>query len=53
MVNVIRGGFQKGNSVESLCHAIATCGGVLAETFPARRGETNPNELPNELIQDS
>ncbi len=53
MVNVIRRGFQKGNPVESLCHAITTCGEVLAETFPAKRGEANPNELPNELIQDS
>ncbi|MDH5587540.1 MAG: hypothetical protein OEZ05_13020 [Nitrospirota bacterium] len=53
MVEVIRGGFQKGNPVESLCHAIATCGRVLAETFPARADEANPNELPNELIQDS
>jgi len=53
MVEVIRGGFQKGNTVESLCHAIATCGRVLAETFPATHEEANPNELPNELLQDS
>jgi putative membrane protein len=53
MVEVIRGGFQKGNPVESLCHAIATCGRVLAEAFPATHDEANPNELPNELIQDS
>lgn len=53
MVEVIRGGFQKGNPVESLCHAIATCGRVLAEAFPATHEETNPNELPNELLQDS
>jgi len=53
MVEVIRGGFQKGNPVESLCHAIATCGHVLAESFPSTPDEANPNELPNELIQDS
>jgi uncharacterized membrane protein len=53
MVEVIRGGLQKGNPVESLCHAIATCGRVLAEAFPANHDEANPNELPNELIQDS
>jgi len=53
MVGVIRNGFQKGNPVESLCHAIATCGTVLAKAFPAENGEANPNELPNKLIQDS
>ena len=53
MVEVIQEGFQKGNPVESLCHAIATCGRVLAEAFPATHTKANPNELPNELIQDS
>jgi len=53
MVEVIQEGFQKGNPVESLCHAIATCGRVLAEAFPATHHEANPNELPNQLIQDS
>ncbi len=53
MVDVIRNGFQKGDPVESLCHAITTCGRVLTEAFPATKDETNPNELPNELIQDS
>jgi len=53
MVEGIRGGFQKGNPVESLCHAIATCGRVLAKAFPATHKEANPNELPNDLLQDS
>ena len=52
MVDVIRNGFKKGNPVESLCYAIKTCGAVLADVFPAKNGEANPNELSNELIQD-
>ena len=52
MVTLIQDGFQKGKPVESLCQAIATCGSVLAEAFPVEKGEKNPNELPNELIQD-
>ena len=52
MVDVIRNGFEKGNPVESLCYAIKTCGAVLADAFPAKNGEANPNELSNELIQD-
>ncbi len=52
MVTLIQDGFQKGKPVESLCQAIATCGSVLAEAFPLEKGEKNPNELPNELIQD-
>ncbi len=53
MVGVIRNGFQKGSPVESLCHAIKTCGAVLADAFPAENDEVNPNELPNKLIQDT
>ncbi len=53
MVEVIRGGFQIGTPVESLCYEIATCGRVLAEAFSATHDEVNPNETPNELIQDS
>jgi len=49
MVSVIREGFQKGNPVDSLCHAIALCGDVLGEMFPANPGDSNPNELPNTL----
>ena len=52
MVEVVRNGFQKGNPVESLCHAIATCGNVLTENFPVDRRKPNPNELPNDLIGD-
>jgi len=53
MVNVIREGFQKGQPVESLCHAIRTCGKVLAGVYPVVGGTRNPNELPNELIEGS
>jgi uncharacterized membrane protein len=53
MVDVIRNGFQKGNPVESLCYAIKTSGAVLAVAFTAENGEANPNELSNELIQDT
>ena len=53
MVGIIRNGFQKGNPVESLCYAIKTCGAVLADAFPAENDETNPNELPNKIIQDT
>jgi uncharacterized membrane protein len=53
MVDVIRNGFQKGNPVKSLCYAIKTSGAVLAVAFTAENGEANPNELSNELIQDT
>jgi putative membrane protein len=52
MVSLIQAGFQKGNPVESLCQAIALCGEVLGEYFPAGPAGPNPNELPNALISD-
>lgn len=52
LLSLIQEGFQKGRPVESLCQAIAQCGEVLAEYFPADPAEPNPNELPNELIPD-
>lgn len=52
MVALIQDGFQKGNPVESLCQAIALCGEVLGEYFPAGHAGPNPNELPNTLIPD-
>jgi putative membrane protein len=52
MVSLIQKGFQKGNPVESLCQAIALCGDVLRDYFPASPAEPNPNELPNTLISD-
>ncbi|PJA77984.1 MAG: hypothetical protein CO149_06505 [Nitrospirae bacterium CG_4_9_14_3_um_filter_51_5] len=52
MVSLIQGGFQKGNPVESLCQAIALCGEVLREYFPAGPAGPNPNELPNTLIPE-
>ena len=50
MVSVIQQGFQKGSPVESICHAILTCGKVLKDVFPVKKDECNPNELPNTLI---
>jgi putative membrane protein len=52
MVSLIQEGFQKENPVESLCQAIALCGEVLGEYFPAGPAGPNPNELPNKLISD-
>ncbi|WP_454063727.1 TPM domain-containing protein [Candidatus Nitrospira salsa] len=52
MVSVIREGFQKGNPVQSLCHAIALCGDVLAEVYPSTANESNPNELSNKLLHE-
>lgn len=50
MLSLIQEGFHKGNPVESLCQAITHCGEVLAEYFPVGPTDSNPNELPNNLI---
>ena len=50
MVHIIREGCIKGQPVESLCQAIAQCGEMLKEYFPAEPEGPNPNELPNELL---
>ena len=52
MVRVLQEGFQAGRPVDSLCQAITACGIVLADAFPATAGESNPNEFPNDLIQE-
>ena len=39
------------DTVAGLCEAIEHCGRLLAETCPSRPGD-NPNELPNQLIQE-
>jgi putative membrane protein len=41
---------KEGRAAEGLCRAIAQCGALLAEHFPARRGD-NPDELRNDLVQ--
>jgi putative membrane protein len=42
---------KEGRPAEGLCRAIAHCGELLAEHFPARP-EDNPDELRNDLIQE-
>jgi uncharacterized protein with PIN domain len=37
-------------ATEGLCRAIAQCGALLAQHFPARPGD-NPDELRNDLVQ--
>jgi len=44
-------GIKDGRPTEALCEAIARCGNLLAEAFPARPGD-NPDELSDELIQE-
>jgi putative membrane protein len=41
---------KEGRPAEGMCRAIAQCGALLAEHFPARPGD-NPDELRNDLIQ--
>ncbi|MCS6896450.1 MAG: TPM domain-containing protein [Nitrospira sp.] len=51
---VVRAGIQhlrEGQIVVGLCDAIEACGVLLAETYPSRPGD-NPNELPDQLIQE-
>ena len=42
---------KAGDVVEGLCKGIETSGSILARACPAGKGD-NPNELPNEVIQD-
>jgi putative membrane protein len=42
---------KTGDLVGGLCQGIKECGVLLAEICPGRPGD-NPNELPNELIQE-
>ena len=44
-------GLKEGATAEALCQAIARCGALLAEHFPAREGD-NPDELADELIRE-
>jgi putative membrane protein len=45
-------GIRAGRPTEALCQAIAICGDLLAAHFPARGGD-NPDELKNDLIQET
>lgn len=44
-------GIKDGRPTEALCQAIARCGDLLADYFPARPGD-NPDELGDELVQE-
>lgn len=45
------GRMKTGDVVGGLCLSIETCGLLLAEVNPSHRDD-NPNELPNELVQE-
>lgn len=51
LVNDLVQGIKDGRSTEAFCRAIATCGDLLAQHFPARPGD-NPDELADDLIQE-
>jgi putative membrane protein len=44
-------GIKDGRPTEAFCQAIARCGDLLAQHFPARPGD-NPDELSDDLIQE-
>lgn len=44
-------GIKEGRPTEAFCQAIARCGDLLAQHFPARPGD-NPDELAGDLIQE-
>lgn len=45
------GRLKTGDIVGGLCQSIDTCGMLLAEICPGRPGD-NPDELPNDLVQE-
>jgi putative membrane protein len=51
VVQAAIGRLKAGDIVGGLCQGIETCGLLLAEVCPGRPGD-NPNELPNELVQE-
>jgi putative membrane protein len=51
MVRILTQGIKEGRAAEALCHAIASCGTLLATHFPAHPGD-NPDELADNLIQE-
>jgi len=51
LVNDLVQGIKDGRPTEAFCKAIAKCGDLLAEHFPARPRD-NPDELADDLIQE-
>ena len=51
LVNGLIQGIKDGRPTEAFCKAIAKCGDLLAEHFPARPRD-NPDELADDLIQE-
>jgi putative membrane protein len=51
VVHAAVGRLKTGDLVGGLCQGIKECGVLLAEICPARPGD-NPNELPNEVVQE-
>ena len=51
LVNGLIQGIKDGRPTEAFCRAIAMCGDLLAQHFPARPSD-NPDELADDLIQE-
>jgi putative membrane protein len=51
LVKGIVDGIRKGLATDAICEAITCCGALLAQVAPAGSGD-NPDELPNEMIQE-
>ena len=51
LVNGLIQGIKDGRPTEAFCRAIAMCGDLLAQHFPARPRD-NPDELADDLIQE-
>jgi len=51
LVNDMIQGIKDGRPTEAFCRAIAMCGDLLAQHFPARPSD-NPDELADDLIQE-
>ena len=51
LVNGLIQGIKDGRPTEAFCRAIAMCGELLAQHFPARPRD-NPDELADDLIQE-
>jgi putative membrane protein len=50
-VGDLTGAIKQGRIGDGFVAAIAQCGAVLAEHFPAAPGSVNPNELPDKLVE--
>lgn len=51
LVKGIIDGIRTGQATDAICAAIAKCGVLLTQVSPAGSGD-NPNELPDQLIQE-